>query len=84
MAFDTSSVSDLLEKGNNAYARSEFKPAIGFYEEALAIAREIGSREGEGAALGNLGNAYSDLGEVRKAIEFYEHALDIARDIGDN
>ena len=33
--------------------------------------------------LGNLGIAYSDLGEPRKAIEYYEQALKISRDIGD-
>ena len=33
--------------------------------------------------LGNLGNAYADLGETRKAIEYYEQALTIAREIGD-
>ena len=52
----------------------EPRKAIEFYEQALAIAREIGDRRGEGADLGNLGNAYSDLGEPRKAIEFYEQA----------
>ena len=50
---------------------------------ALAIAREIGDRRGQGNALGNLGNAYSDLGEPRKAIEFYEQALKISKEIGD-
>jgi tetratricopeptide (TPR) repeat protein len=33
--------------------------------------------------LGNLGNAYSDLGDPRKAIDFYEQALEISREIGD-
>jgi tetratricopeptide (TPR) repeat protein len=33
--------------------------------------------------LGNLGLAYSDLGEPRKAIEFYDQALQISREIGD-
>ena len=47
------------------------------------IAREIGDRRGEGNALGNLGNAWADLGEPRRAIEFYEQALVIAREIGD-
>ena len=37
----------------------------------------------EGAHLGNLGNAYSDLGETRRAIEFYEQQLVISREIGD-
>ena len=40
-------------------------------------------RRGEGAALGNLGLAYADLGEVNKAIEFYKQVLVIAREIGD-
>jgi tetratricopeptide (TPR) repeat protein len=33
--------------------------------------------------LGNLGNAYSDLGDPRKAIDFYDQALQISREIGD-
>ena len=53
------------------------------YEQELVIAREIGDRRGEGNALGNLGVAYKNLGEVRKAIEFYEQRLVIAREIGD-
>ena len=35
-----------------------------------------------GATLGNLGLAYTDLGDVRKAIEFHEQALLIHREIG--
>jgi tetratricopeptide (TPR) repeat protein len=57
--------------------------AIGYYEQHLAIAREIGDRSGEGNALGNLGLAYADLGDARKAIEYYEQHLAIAREIGD-
>ncbi|MDD4651114.1 MAG: tetratricopeptide repeat protein [Methanothrix sp.] len=57
--------------------------AIEYYEQALAIAREIGDRRGEGNALGNLGNAYAALGDARHAIEYYEQHLVIAREIGD-
>ena len=60
----------------------EVEKAISYYEEALAIAREIGHRQNEGIWLGNLGAAYSDLGEVEKAISYYEEALAIAREIG--
>jgi tetratricopeptide (TPR) repeat protein len=34
-------------------------------------------------ALGNLGSAYSDLGEYQRAIETLEQRLVIAREIGD-
>src|SRR5262249_6068829 len=42
-----------------------------------------GNRRGEGTDLGNLGNAYADLGETRKAIEYHGQALIIVREIGD-
>jgi tetratricopeptide (TPR) repeat protein len=61
----------------------EVRQAIKFYEQHLAIAREISDRHGEGRAQGNLGNAYVDLGEVRQAIKFYEQYLAIAREISD-
>ncbi|MBW2637871.1 MAG: tetratricopeptide repeat protein, partial [Deltaproteobacteria bacterium] len=35
------------------------------------------------AVLGNLGNAYGDIGQVEKAIEYYEQALVISKEIGD-
>jgi tetratricopeptide (TPR) repeat protein len=53
------------------------------FEAALAAARRLGRKSAEGAALGNLGIAYSNLGEVRRAIEFYEQRLKVAREIGD-
>jgi tetratricopeptide (TPR) repeat protein len=52
-------------------------------EAALAAARRLNERGAEGAILGNLGNAYADLGETRKAIEFHNQALLIDREIGD-
>jgi tetratricopeptide (TPR) repeat protein len=51
-------------------------------ETGLAAAQNLNNRQGEGAHLGNLGLAYSDLGQVEKAIDYYEQALAIARDIG--
>src|SRR5271166_6455241 len=77
-------VGRLLGTLGNAYAAlGQAKRAIGFYEQHLAIAREIGDRRGEGAALGNMGYAYYLLGQAERAIGFYEQHLAIAREIGD-
>ncbi len=63
--------------------RQHSRERIRWLEIALAAARRLQHREGEGAALGNLGVAYADLGETRRAIQFYEQRLIIAREIGD-
>ena len=44
------------------------------YQQALAIAQEIGDRRGEGTWLGNLGIAYANLGQVEQAIDTYHGA----------
>ncbi len=41
------------------------------------------SKKTHGSVLGNLGLAYSALGQVEKAIQYYEKALAIAQEIGD-
>ena len=56
---------------------------LSFYEQALAIARELGYIRGEGNQLANMGSAWLDLGEPHRAIEFCEQALVISREIGD-
>jgi len=49
----------------------------------LSIYREIKFRQGEGRALGNLGEAYRVIGKYDKAIEFHLQSLAIAREIKD-
>lgn len=67
-----------------AYADlGQVEQAISHYQQALAIAREIGDRRGEGNRLGNLGNAYADLGQVEQSTQYIELALVNARGIGD-
>ncbi len=56
---------------------------IAWLEASAKGARQIGHKQGEGVALGNLGLAYAELGETRRAIEFYEQGLVIDREIGD-
>ena len=59
------------------------KALVGSTPDALAITRDTGNRQNEGATLGNLGNCYYRLGEYQGAIDQYAQALAIARDIGD-
>jgi tetratricopeptide (TPR) repeat protein len=49
----------------------------------VTAARKLGDRQAEGDALGNLGTAYRELGDVTRAAECYEQYLEIAREIGD-
>ena len=56
---------------------------IRWLEASLRAAQALRDRQGEGNNLGNLGNAYRNLGQIDKAIEYQEQALKIAREIGD-
>ena len=56
---------------------------IFWLEAGLVAARQLNDRAAEGGHLGNLGNAYTVLGETRRAIEFSEQSLIITREIGD-
>ncbi len=56
---------------------------VPWLELGLEATRRSKDKVVEGVLLGNLGNAYVDLGDPRKAIEYYEQALKIAREIGD-
>lgn len=61
----------------------EYRRAIEYHEQALAIDREISDRRAEGEALGNLGNVYSRIGEYRRALGYHEQALAICREVSD-
>ena len=63
--------------------RQHPRQQIVWLEIAMKAAQRLGRRQAEGWHLGNLGNAYADLGETRKAIEYYEQRLVIAQEIGD-
>ena len=53
------------------------------YEKAISITREIGDRNGEATAYGNLGVVFSSLGEYDKAKEYIWKALAITVEIRD-
>ena len=72
------------EKGvYTSNGRGDYQKAIDYHKKLLKTAKEIGDRDGEGAAYGNLGNSYQSLGDYQKAIEYHEKRLKIAKEIGD-
>ncbi len=71
------------DKENPEERQKTLEKALEYHEQALAIAREIRDRRGEGAALCNIGSIYRNMGDDLRAIEFYEQHLTIAENIGD-
>jgi tetratricopeptide (TPR) repeat protein len=57
--------------------------AAEYLEKALKTARVNRDRQGEIAALGNLGNTYGLLGDTKQAISCFEQSLKLAREIGE-
>jgi tetratricopeptide (TPR) repeat protein len=60
----------------------EFRKAIDALEQALAIFRQAGDRQGEASGLYSLGICYDDLGQIARAVDLYEQALAIDRETG--
>ncbi|MEM9553626.1 MAG: CHAT domain-containing tetratricopeptide repeat protein [Acidobacteriota bacterium] len=57
--------------------------AIGSYDRALALARELGRGDDEATVSNNLGALYRALGEPEEAIALYQRALESYRGRGD-
>ncbi|MBE9138016.1 tetratricopeptide repeat protein [Nodosilinea sp. LEGE 07088] len=70
--------------GTISQSFGQYEQALGYYTEALAIARDIGDREGEGSTLNNIGFVYDILGQYEQALGYFTEALAIAREIGDS
>jgi tetratricopeptide (TPR) repeat protein len=62
------------------------RKAIEYYEQALAIDREVfGDKHiGVGEILNGIGSAWENLGEHKKAIEYFEQALSVTREVHGN
>jgi tetratricopeptide (TPR) repeat protein len=60
----------------------EYKAAVKYYEQALAVDREVCGESHRVSArdLNNLGSAWASLGDVEKAGMYYEQALGILRE----
>jgi hypothetical protein len=55
---------------------------IKLHTEGLAIACEVGDRQGQSVHYRGLGHAYQSLGYVQRAIECCDKGVIIAREIG--
>ena len=60
----------------------DLKSALNFHGKAIRLSREIGDRQGEAKALGNISNISSDKGETDEALKYLKEALKIDREIG--
>ena len=56
---------------------------IEHFQKRISIAKEAGDRAGEGAAYGNLGNAYLSLGKFQESKEYSNKHLSIVKEVGD-
>ncbi len=73
----------LFRQGIQQNQTGQLPAALNSWQQALQIYRALKNRLGEGAALGNLGAAYSSLGNYAKAIEYSQQSLTIARELKD-
>jgi tetratricopeptide (TPR) repeat protein len=53
-----------------------------YYEQALAIAREVGNRGSEGSTLNSLGLLARNLGQPDEARRYFEQAVGILHEVG--
>ena len=49
-----------------------------YYKKTLEITSSLNDKSGEGRALGNLGNAYTAIGDYAEAITYHERRLQLA------
>ena len=73
----------LTDRATAYAALGDARKAIEYYEQCLAIHREIGDRRGEGNDLFNRGLALDSLGRRAEAIAGAEAALRIYEEIED-
>ncbi len=66
-----------------AYEQSEYALARSFYEQSLAIRRELGERQGIANSLNNLANVHLAQDDFTASRTLHEESLAIRRELGD-
>ena len=62
----------------------EPKKALEYYQQTLAILREVKDPSGEAVALSNIGLVYKDLNQTQQALDYFQQALPILQEINNN
>jgi tetratricopeptide (TPR) repeat protein len=65
-----------------ARTEGDYLEARSFYEESLAIRRELGDERGIGVSLHNLGFVATYRGDYRQAAAFFEESLPLFQKLG--
>jgi tetratricopeptide (TPR) repeat protein len=73
----------LNESGLAHYNLSNYDQALEYHQQSLAITREIGNRNGEGATLNNISLIFQAKGDYDTALNYLKKSLAITRKIGD-
>ena len=74
----------LVKRGSECYDVGQLKKSIQYYEKALFVNEQIGSRSGEAWSHCHLGRSLSIVCQYDKAIEHFEKALSIREITGDD
>lgn len=72
----------LSNLGYNAQINGELKKALGFYNKALIIDKEINNKRSIAASYSNIGAIYDYMGDYLNSITFYQKSLKIQQEIG--
>ncbi|CAH1272772.1 TTC28 [Branchiostoma lanceolatum] len=59
------------------------RTAIQYYDQALALARQLGDRRQEGVTNNRLGQAHYEMRDYEEALEWYQKHLKIGQEIGE-
>ncbi|HZS86228.1 MAG TPA: tetratricopeptide repeat protein [Chloroflexota bacterium] len=70
--------------GALAYKRGDFPQAAVYFEQSLALYRQVGDERGMAATLNNLAMIAQLQGDYRRASSLYEDALVLSRELGDS
>jgi len=73
----------LNQTGMQLFHIGDYKAALGYLQQALAISQAIGDRKGEGTTLNNLSQIYKAQGDYETALGYLKQSLAIQQEIGD-